>query len=642
MIAFAAAAVAVPFVAALAGLLPALAPAPARAGARHRGAVAYVAAAAATALLTLVVAVALWTDADVRAGTLAVAPTGTLPVGIGLYVDRLSAVVALLVGCVALAVQVFAVQVFAAADPGSATEAEAVRRHRSYAAFISLSTAAMLLVVYAGDLVVLYAGWEVLGLCSYVLIGHPREGGDGGRAAVRTFLVTRAGDAGFLFGIFVLGLGARTFSIRGVLAYDYPHGTALAGASLLLAGVVAKSAQFPLHAWLPAAMVAPAPVSALMNAATMVPAGAYAVARLFPVFRQAPAALAALAVVASISMLGAALVALVQDDLKQVLAYSTISQLAFVAAGLAAGARDAAVFHLLAYGVATALLFLGASCLLAMAGTNRLPDMGGLRLAMPVTFWSMTAGWAVLAGVPVASGFFSRNAVVAAVQHAAIGSGARASGGIPAWAAVPLYVALLLTVAVTAAYATRAWLMTFFGEPRARPAPAGTPHAGTPHGLRAREAPPLMRWPVAALAVPALVLGFLGLGSAGLRPEPGPAALMLGLVAAGAGAAFVVWNRDPALDPARVLGRPVRTALERADYMDGVYGFAVVRPVRALARLAVTADDRVIAAAVGGAGRGVRRLGGLLRGTEGGNPQAYLTGLLAGVAVIAVVVVVFT
>ncbi|HEX6467620.1 MAG TPA: proton-conducting transporter membrane subunit [Streptosporangiaceae bacterium] len=624
MIAFAAAAIAVPFAAALTVLLP-----PGRV--RWTGPAVHITAAAASALLTLVVAVALWRDAGVRTGTLAVAPTGTLPIGIGLYVDRLSAVVALMVGCVAAAVQTFA-----AARPASTTEAGG--SHRSFAASVSLFTAAMLLVVYAGDLIVLYAGWEVMGLCAYVLIG--RRGGDGDAgggsraAAVKAFLMTRAGDAGFMFGIFVLGVGARTFSVRGVLAHHYPHATALAGASLLLAGVVAKSAQFPLHTWLPEAMVAPVPAGALMTAATMVPAGVYAVARLFPVFLQAPGALAALAVVASITMLGAALAALAQDDLTQVLAYSTISQLACMAASLAAGARDAAILYLLAHGAAAALLFLGAGCVRAMAGTIRLPGLGGLRLAMPVTFWSMTAGWAAVAGVPVAAGFFGKDAIVAAVQHAAIGGAPRpaeASGAMPAWAAVLLYVTLLLTVAATAAYATRAWLMTFFGEPRGR-AP----------GREVREAPPLMRWPVAALAVPALVLGFFGLGSAGLRPEPGPTAVLLALVAAGAGAAFVVWNRDPALDPARVLGRRPRTVLERGFSVDAVYGVAVVRPILALARLVATADDRVVAAAVGGAGRGVRRLGGLLRATEGGNPQAYVTGLLAGVAVIAVVVVVFT
>jgi NADH-quinone oxidoreductase subunit L len=263
--------------------------------------------------------------------------------------------------------------------------------------------------------------------------------------------------------------------------------------------------------------------------------------------------------------------------------------------------------------------------------------MGGLRLAMPVTFWSATIGWAALAGVPVASGFFSKDAIIAAAQHAVFGraehqSGVVPPGGIPAWTAVVVYIALLLTFAVTGAYAIRTWLMTFFGERRRV---AGRFPARLPPG----EAPPLMRWPVAALAVPALVLGFFGLRSGELRPEVTSTLVASLMVVAGAGAAFVVWNRDPALDPARALG-PVRTLLERAFYVDELYDVAIVRPVRALARLVVIVDDRVVGAAVTGTGRGVRRLGGSLRGTAGGNPQAYLTGLLAGVAVIAFVVVV--
>jgi NADH-quinone oxidoreductase subunit L len=190
-------------------------------------------------------------------------------------------------------------------------------------------------------------------------------------------------------------------------------------------------------------------------------------------------------------------------------------------------------------------------------------------------------------------------------------------------------VALLATVAVTAAYAMRAWLLTFAGEARtARTEPA-------------REAPPLMRWPVAALAVPALVLGFFGLGAPDLRPHFGSAAASLLLALGGAAAAFVIWNRDPAQDPARALG-PLRTTFDRAFYLDEVYDFAVVRPTRALARLVVTFDDRVVDSAVEGSGRAARRLGGVLRRTEGGNPQAYVTGVLAGVAVIALVVVVFS
>jgi NADH-quinone oxidoreductase subunit L len=575
---------------------------------------------AVSTVLTLIIALIQWSDPGVRTGTLTYIQTGTVPIGIGLYVDGLAAVVALMVCCVALAVQVYSVT-YMAHDS----------RYSSYAAFISLFTAAMLLVVLSGDLIVLYVGWEVMGACSYFLIGHHWEDRANSRAAVKAFLVTRLGDVGFLFGIFVLGLGAHTFSLRGVLAYHYPHATVLAGTLLLLAGVAGKSAQFPLHTWLPDAMAGPTPISALIHAATMVAAGVYVVARLFPVFVQAPATLAVLGIIASISMLGSGLAALAQNDLKRVLAYSTISQLAYMAAGLAVGARNAAIFHLLTHGAFKALLFLAAGCVITVVGSNMLPDMGGLRLAMPITFWSMTIGWAALVGIPVASGFFSKDAIIAAAQHAVFNRGEQAfgvipTGQIPGWTAAVVYLTLLVTVAVTGAYATRAWLMTFFAEQRTK--------------IAGHEAPRLMSWTVAVLAVPAATLGFFGLGSAELRPELRPMILALLFAAVGVGAAFMLWNRDPALDPARALG-PVRTAFDRAFYVDELYDRAIVRPVRALARLVVTVDDRVVDAAVEGSGSTARRVGGALRRTEAGNPQAYVTGVLAGVAVIALMVVVF-
>jgi NADH-quinone oxidoreductase subunit L len=401
-----------------------------------------------------------------------------------------------------------------------------------------------------------------------------------------------------------------------------PHTTVVAGTLLLLCGVAGKSAQFPLHTWLPDAMAGPTPVSALIHAATMVAAGIYVVARLFPAFLAAPASLAVLGVIAAISMLGAALAALAQDDLKRVLAYSTISQLAYMGGGLAVGTRDGALFHLLAHGAFKALLFLGAGCVIVAVGSNLLTDMGGLRHAMPVTFWSMTIGFAALAGIPPASGFFSKDTILGQAWHATDGS-----HGPPAWTAWLVLAAGLLTAAVTAAYSTRTWLVAFLGERR------------SPGDVR--EATPLMSWPVAALAVPALVLGFLGLGSDELRPEPVMAIVSLLFVAAGAGLVFLVWNRDPALDPVRLLG-PTRPILRDGFRLDDVYDVIVVRPVVALARLVVRTDERVVDAAVEGSGRGARGLGGLLRQTENGNPQAYVSGVLAGVVVIVLAVVVLT
>ncbi|MCO5967934.1 NADH-quinone oxidoreductase subunit 5 family protein [Actinoallomurus soli] len=609
---------------------------------------------AVSTVLTAVLAVDQLRHPASHVGTLTRVPTGTVEITLSLQVDGLASVVALLVCCVALAVQIYSVA-YMRDDP----------RYSSYAAFVSLFTAAMLLVVLSGDLLVLYVGWEVMGICSYFLIGHYWHDRATSRAAVKAFLVTRLGDVGFLFGIFVLGLAAHSFQIREIIGRVgvMPHTALLAGTLLLLCGVAGKSAQFPLHTWLPDAMAGPTPISALIHAATMVAAGVYVVARLYPAFFFAPASLAVLGVIAAISMLGAALAALAQEDLKRVLAYSTISQLAYMAAGLAVGARDGAVFHLLAHGAFKALLFLGAGCVIVTVGSNLMSAMGGLRLAMPVTFWSMTVGFAALAGIPPASGFFSKDTILSQAWKAAHDRGTPSAGGwyastplttrpapqgqavvltwtvkprhmmgapvphIPSWVAWLVLVTGLLTVVITAAYATRTWLVTFFGERRS--------------AVRAREATPLMRWPVAALAVPALILGFFGLGSAELRPEWGMAVISLLCAAAGAGGVYVVWNNDPALDPVRLLG-PLRPVLRAAFYLDTVYDVTIVRPVRALARLVVHADERVVDAGVEGSGRGARRLGGLLRATENGNAQAYVSGLFAGVVLIVVAVVVLT
>ncbi|WP_329250345.1 NADH-quinone oxidoreductase subunit L [Actinoallomurus sp. NBC_01490] len=589
---------------------------------------------AASTVLTAVIAVVLWQRSQVRTGTLTLVRTGGIPFGISLDIDRTAAVVALLVCCVALAVQVYSVA-YMRDDP----------RYSSYAAFISLFTSAMLIVVFSGDLLVLYVGWEIMGVCSYFLIGHYWHDRATSRAAVKAFLVTRLGDVGFLFGIFVLGLAAHSFEIRTVLSRvpSMSHTTLVAGTLLLLCGVAGKSAQFPLHTWLPDAMAGPTPVSALIHAATMVAAGIYVVARLYAAFLFAPATLTVLGVIAAISMLGAALAALAQDDLKRVLAYSTISQLAYMGGGLAVGTRGGALFHLLAHGAFKALLFLGAGCVIVAVGSNMLSAMGGLRHAMPVTFWSMTVGFAALAGVPPASGFFSKDTILAqawkvARQPAAksdfgwfayspLGSGTPAGPGIPPWTAWLVLVAGLLTAAVTAAYATRTWLVAFFGESRS--------------SSGAREATGLMRWPVAVLAVPALILGFFGLGSDELRPELGIMLLSLLFVLAGGGAVFLVWNRDPALDPVRLLG-PARPLLRDGFRLDAVYHVLVVRPVVALAEMVVHTDERAVDAAVVGTGRGARRLGGLLRRTENGNPQAYVSGVMAGVVLIVLAVVVLT
>ncbi|NUT42646.1 MAG: NADH-quinone oxidoreductase subunit L [Thermoactinospora sp.] len=563
-------------------------------------------------------------DAPARAAdpiTFGTIETGAIPISLSLQADGLSVILGVLVTLVALAVQVYSVGYLR--DDA---------RYPSYSAFVSLFTSAMLLVVYAGDLLVLYVGWEVMGLCSYLLIGHWWEDLGNSRAAIKAFLVTRLGDVGFLFGIFVVGGAADSFRIVDVLAKvpEMSPGTLVAATMLLLAGVAGKSAQVPLHTWLPDAMAGPTPISALIHAATMVAAGIFIVARLFPAFLRAQPTLDVLAVLAALGMLGSALAALAQDDLKRVLAYSTISQLAFMAAALAAGSSTAAIFHLITHGAFKALLFLAAGVVIHRVGVNYMSQMGGLRRELPVTFVTMGVGFAALIGLPPTSGFFSKDSVLLAVEQAMTG------GHLTDAAAVLLYGCALATLVVTGAYSTRAWLRTFLGRPRAVIA-LPEPPPGTAHVIDVREAPLSMLLPVILLAVPAMLLGLPGFG----HLDATVAVISVALALLGVGIVYAVWRSDPAADPARMLG-PFRVPCEQAFYLDRAYAVLFVRPVLAMARLVARTDSRVVDGAVRGSGRSVVGASGLLRLAQNGNVQLYVSGVLAGVLLIAVGAVMLT
>lgn len=578
---------AVPFAAALAGLLL-----PPGAGSRRTAAALGVGGAAGALLLAVGLLVAL--DAPYGRYT-ALVEFGPLTVDFGVRVDAAALLVAVAVGVVALAVQVYSVSYLE--DRAASSAGSGAGHYAPYAAQVSLFTAAMLLVVVAGDLIVLLVGWEVMGICSYLLIAHDRRLPEAPGAAVKAFLVTRVGDVGFWLGVILLGTAAGSFRIADVLAAvtvgEVSGGTLAAAALLLLAGVAGKSAQFPLHTWLPDAMAGPTPISALIHAATMVAAGVYVVFRLFPVFSEATGALPVLGVVAAVTMLLGALAATATEDLKRVLAWSTVSQLAYMAGALAVGATAAALFHLLTHAAFKALLFLAAGGVIHAVGSNLMSAMGGLRRGMPVTFWSMTIGLGALVGLPPLAGFWSKDAIL----EAAAGE----SGPV----AAVVFGSGLATVVVTAWYATRTWLRTFFGAHRGS---AATGPAGAGH-----DPPPLMAWPVVALAVPSALLGFAalfdGFGDRLRTPAPGewtgeypPGAvapeplladqtlahlggfllLPLAAVALGVGLAWAVWRREPAADPARALG-PLQTVFARAFYLDEVQDTLVVRPVRALA-----------------------------------------------------------
>ncbi|MEU8615561.1 NADH-quinone oxidoreductase subunit L, partial [Actinoplanes sp. NPDC048791] len=525
---------------------------------------------------------------------------GDLPVTFGVSLGPAALYVALAVTVVALFVQIYSVG-YLHDDP----------RYAPYAAQISIFTGAMLLVVSANDLIMLLVGWEVMGVCSYLLIGHDRRLPEAPRAAVKAFLVTRVGDVGFLLGIALLGVSAGSFEISAVLASSPAHLTV--ALLLILAGVAGKSAQFPLHTWLPDAMAGPTPISALIHAATMVAAGVYVVFRLFPLFARSPGALATLGVMAAITLLLGALAATAQDDLKRVLAWSTVSQIGYMTGALAVGSPAAALFHLLTHAAFKALLFLAAGAVIHAVGTNLMSRMGGLRTHLPRTFWAFVIGLGALAGLPPLAGFWSKENVLVAAAHAADGQ-----GPAPAWVGWVVWVAGLLGVAITAWYATRLLLRTFFGHARSRTDEwhVGFDDARYERGPGAAHDPPgLMLWPVQLLAIPAALLGlaaFLpGFRSALELEAPHleiSIVLPLVLLALGAGSSWWLWHTAPGVDPAQALGR-LRPLFAAGFRLDDVQDRLVVRPVRALATALRLLDERVVDAAVEGTGSSTTRLG---------------------------------
>ncbi|RPE34180.1 NADH-quinone oxidoreductase subunit 5 family protein [Kitasatospora cineracea] len=633
---------------------------------------------AVSAVLALVTALQLGTGATLDAAT-RLAPTGGPEISLALHLDGFSSLISVLVGLVATCVQVYSTA-YLKDDP----------RYPSYAALVSLFTAAMFLVVYSGDLIVLLVGWEVMGICSYFLIGHHWETADARSASLKAFLVTKLGDVPFLFGLFLLGADAGTFRITEVLrtatsgGLDHPTLIAL----LLLAGVAGKSAQFPLHTWLPDAMAGPTPVSALIHAATMVAAGIYLVARLLPVFLLSSAALLVLAVMAAVTMVGSALCALAQDDLKRVLAYSTVGQLGYMAGALASGDRQAAVFHLVGHGAFKALLFLTAGVVIHAAHTNSISAMSridGLRHRVPDAYWTMGIALVALVGLPPFAGFFSKESVLTAAEHAAHGEALTGHLGpasaVPAAAGWTVLVAGLLTALLTAAYAARLWLVAFHAKPVTPvAAPAGAPYSPEiDEADPAHAEPAAMRWPLWVLAVPTMGFGLLGLRSDWLPAlldgeplRPGFETMVLGTGTALAGLliGWAAWRtvnaraaaqpvRVPpqagppaaetltapaaapaAADPGRLLLGPLYGPAQHGFGVDRLYSALFVRPTRAAARLVRFLDRAVVETYVRGAGAAPGWLGRAVRFAQTGNAQGYLNALLAGAVLLAVLVAV--
>ncbi|HEY3318181.1 MAG TPA: NADH-quinone oxidoreductase subunit L [Coriobacteriia bacterium] len=526
---------------------------------------------------------------------------GTTRVTVGVLGDGLAALMLVVVGVVALMVMLFSVG-YMAGDDG----------YTRYFALLALFTTAMSGLVLSADLVVLLGAWELVGACSYLLIGFWYRRPSAAAAALKAFLVTHVGDAGMLLGIALLWSRTRDVSLDGLrsAAASLPPGVTTAIALLLLLGAIGKSAQFPLHFWLPDAMEGPTPVSALIHAATMVAAGVFLVARLQPLFQASPTASGVVLAVGAFTALMAATIAVAQSDIKKVLAYSTISQLGFMFAALGAGAWQAAMFHLVTHAAFKALLFLGAGSVIHGTGTQELSEMGGLARKMPVTAVTWLVGALALAGIPPLAGFWSKDAVIASVLR-----GSPLAG-----------VALLLASMLTAFYITRATRLAFFGAYRG----GGHPHEGG--------------W-VMAVPLGVLALGAVFLGAAGKpiehlllgTPEPietGVAAIAVVLALVGAGLAWRRYASGPVGD--ELAGGRVWDALKSGYAFDAAVMRAVVAPVLALAGVSYERADRdAIDAAAEGVGRGARGLGALLARLQSGDAQWYGALIGAGVVLLA-------
>ncbi|HST80522.1 MAG TPA: NADH-quinone oxidoreductase subunit L [Kineosporiaceae bacterium] len=581
-------------------------------------------------------------------GFLGRAELGTFSIGLDLRADQLSASIAVAVGLVA-----FCVQVYSTAYLSGTGTPEAPTRYPAYAATVSLFTAAMMLVIHSADLVLLLIGWEAMGLASYLLVGHHSERASARAAAMKAFLVTRIGDLGVLLAVVVLLADARTTSIAQLTAAatsgELGHATLLTAGLLLLAGVAGKSAQFPLHTWLPDAMEGPTPVSALIHAATMVAAGVFLVARLLPLYLAVPGALQVAAVIAAISMVGAALAAIAQDDLKRLLAYSTISQVAYMLAGVAVSSgpdgSGPGIFHLLSHAAFKALLFLTAGCVIHLVGSTMLADMGGLlrtHRALAVLFGIGLAG---LAGVPPLGGFWSKEAVLTAAEEAAHAG---------SWTGWVVLLTGLGTSLLTGIYAGRAWSIVALGS-AAKALPAhGDAETEEPHETLApgqdaalhatgpehqHRLPAAMMLPLYLLAVPTLGFGLVLidppelLGAVHVDLVTGVTGAMLSL--AGLGWALSA-PRLGAPDIAIALPVGARAMLRDGFRVDAVQHALIVRPALGLARGVKSADWGVIDAYVRAIPPTLRVGGNLLRRAQTGLATAYAAWLVIGAVVIAI------
>jgi NADH-quinone oxidoreductase subunit L len=578
---------------------------------------------------------------------------------IGFYLDALSAVMVLVITFVAFLIHLYSTE-YMEGDEG----------YSRFFAYMNLFVASMVTLVLADNLLLLYLGWEGVGLCSYLLIGFWYTDPVNGRAARKAFIVTRVGDTSMLIGLFLIFHHLGTLNIqelmhRASLQWPVGAGVAIAAAALLLGGAVGKSAQLPLQTWLPDAMAGPTPTSALIHAATMVTAGVYLIARTHVLFSLAPPVMLAVAVIGAATLLLAGCSALTQRDIKRVLAYSTISQIGYMFLALGVGAWSAAIFHFMTHAFFKALLFMAAGSIIgAMAGEQSLDRMKGFRRAMPFTFASFAIGGLALSGIPPFSGFFSKDEILLVTAE---------RGGWH-WA---LYVVGYVGALLTSIYTFRMIFRAFFGEPvaEARELEEGRPrHAEQPtnpatgevedtdvgfpgpsHAIAERALE--MRAAMSVLAIGAVGAGLLQIPQVDfviddfLRPSFGDSSLyathtrngllILGLVLGtaigltGIAIAWRVWVARPGTASAvRARLAPLYELFVNKWYFDELIDALIVRPAQATGRFAAATFERVFVEGtlVGGTTSLVRAGSASVRAVQSGLLRYYAALLLVGVS----------
>ena len=488
-------------------------------------------------------------------------------VNVGYRLDALSLSMSCMVALVSLLIHIYSIG-YMAGD----------KRYSLYFAYLSLFTSAMLTLVIANSLLLLYIGWELVGLCSYLLIGFWYERPPAYRAAMKAFLTTRLGDIGFFLGILYIFLHMHSTAYSDLERAIPQLGEhfALIASLLLFCGAVGKSAQFPLHIWLPDAMEGPTPVSALIHAATMVAAGAYMVARLFPLFSYSSTALLVVAIIGIITALMASFLALVQNDIKRVLAYSTMSQLGYMMLALGMGNMQAGMFHLLSHGFFKALLFMSAGCVIHHLETNDIWEMGGLWRRMPIASLTFLVGTLSLAGIPPLAGYFSKEMVISS-----------------AFKEFPFFALALFGAYLTALYMGRVFIVAFLNPARSE---------------EKIEEEKVMAVPIIILSLITLFFGLAGgplihiLGGGEEEGIPLPYLSLL-FPLGGFLSAYLIyslsWDRERVME----LLRPFHTALVRRLYIDDFYIAVLVKPMFYISKLFATFDLKGVDGLVNSVGR---------------------------------------